>query len=355
MDRMIKHLTRSRGAAAALLFTTIAPALAAQGTEPARTPPRDSMFVRMFTLPGVPMDSLRLLVHALQREQYGSADWVAITRRVDSLLRAQRELVARGFAEQSLQLRTMPSFAPTGWLGFVTQGPSQQTFDRSGQRVVYFAYPQIITVDPDSPAERAGIAPGDTLVAYNGLDVVNREFNVTQLLRPDRKLSITIRRDGDNKDYVVRVARQPQRIVTLRRDLDAAAPAEVRVESPDVPEPVVRMRLPEPTTMVRPSRGGLFVFSNAMFGASLAAVSPELAEALNLKLGVLATEVPEQSPAWRDGLRAGDVIVSVEDAPVRSVNEFRDRVMTHLQRHSVELQVVRNQKPRVIKLSWPSP
>ena len=353
MDRMIKHLTRSRGAAAALLLTSIAPALGAQGTEPARARPRDSVLVRMFTLPDVPMDSLKLLVRALEREPYGSADWLAITRRVDSLLLTQRELLARGLAEQSFRLRTAPAFAPTGWLGFVTQGPSQQSFDRSGQHVIYFAYPQIITVDPSSPAERAGIVQGDTLVAYDGLDVVNRDFNVTQLLRPDRKVSITVRRDGDTKDYVVRVAPQPPRIVTRRRDLDAGLPNEVRVEPPDVAEP--RARVPMPVFARMPVPGMYVLSPNGMFGASLSAVSAGLAKALNLRMGVLATEVPEESPAWRAGLRTGDVIVSVDDVAVRSVNEFRDRVMTHLQQHSVAMQVVRNQKPRVIRLSWPSP
>jgi S1-C subfamily serine protease len=98
----------------------------------------------------------------------------------------------------------------------------------------------------------------------------------------------------------------------------------------------------------------MFVASG-LFGASLVAVSPELATALRIKTGVLATDVPEETPAWRDGLRAGDIIVTVEGVPVRSVNEFRDRVLTNLQKRSVALQIVRGQKPRSITLSWPSP
>ena len=356
MDCMMKHLTRSRGAAAALLLTAIAPAVGAQDVDPARARPRDSVVVRVFGRAGIPMDSLVTLLRAWEREPYGSADWTAITRHVDSLFLARREDMGRALAEGQLA-RVRAAFAPTGWLGFVTQGPSQQTFDRAGQHVTYFAYPQIISVDPNSPAERAGIAPGDTLLAYNGLDVVNREFNVTELLRPERKVSITVRRDGENKEYAVRVARGPQRIVMRRQDLDAGFPRELRVEAPDMPDAPVRVPMPAmPRTPVPP---GMIVlspsFGNVMFGASLSAVSAAMAKALNLKVGVLANEVPEDSPAWREGLRPGDVIVSVEGAPVRSVNEFRDRVITHLQQHSVSLQVVRNQKPRTVKLSWPSP
>lgn len=359
MNRMTKHLTRSRGAAAAFLLTAIAPAVAAQATEPAHARPRDSVFVRMFTMPGVPMDSIRVLVQALEREQYGSADWLAITRHVDSLLvGAKREMLARGMAQRSFLPRVAGPFAPTGWLGFVTQGPSQQILDRAGQHVIYFAYPQIISVDPSSPAERAGITRGDTLVAYDGLDVVNRDFNLTELLRPDRRVSITIRRDGANRDYTVRVARGPARIVVRRQDLDAGTPAELRVEVPDLPGAFGGVPALAPAPEPPPAFARTFRISrDAMFGASLSAVSAALAKALNLKVGVLANEVPEDSPAWRDGLRPGDVIVSVEDTPVRSVAEFRDRVMTmtQLQQHSVALQVVRNQKPRTIRLTWPSP
>lgn len=364
MDRMMKHLTLSRGAAAALLLTAIAPAIRAQETEPARTRPRgDTVVLRVFGGRGIPMDSLRTLIRVWEREPVGSADWVTITRHVDSVLLAQRAAAfARGMIERQFQPRLAATTAPpSGWLGFLTQGPSEQIVDASGQHVIYFAHPTIISVDPNSPAERAGIAPGDVLVAYNGLDVVNRDFNITQLLRPERKLGITVRRDGESKEFSVTVAHGPQRIKIRRRDLESAgtALAAARLEAGDPSEPLVGVPMPpRPPTAVPPMPAGARMFvlpANGMFGASLAAVSAELAKALNLKLGVLATDVPEDSPAWRDGLRSGDVIVTVEGVPVRSVNEFRDRVLTHLQKHAVALQVVRNQKPRTLTLSWSSP
>ena len=361
MDRMMKHLTRSRGAAAALLLTTIAPVIRAQETEPARARPRgDTVVLRVFGGRGIPMDSLRTLIRVWEREPVGSADWVTITRHVDSVLLAERAAAfARGIVERQLQPRLAAAAAPTGWLGFLTQGPSEQIVDATGQHVIYYAHPTIISVDPNSPAERAGIAPGDVLVAYDGLDVVNRDFNLGQLLRPERRLGITVRRDGESKDFSVTVARIPQRIKVRRRDLEAAPGVAARLEAGEPPEPRFGVPMPprDPTAMPpMPSGARMFVLpANGMFGASLAAVSAELAKALNLKLGVLATDVPEDSPAWRDGLRSGDVIVTVEGVPVRSVNEFRDRVLTHLRKHSVALQVVRNQKPRAVTLSWSSP
>lgn len=360
MDRMTTHLTRSRGAVAALLLTTIAPAIRAQEPEPARARPRgDTVVVRVFGGRGIPMDSLRSLIRVWEREPVGSADWATITRHVDSVLLAEKRAVfARNLAEGRLA-RMAPAAAPTGWLGFLTQGPSEQIVDGAGQHVIYFAHPTIISVDPNSPAERAGIAPGDVLVAYNGLDVVNRDFNLTQLLRPERKIAISVRRDGESKEFSVTVARGPQRIKSRRQDFEAARAMIMgqRAEPDEPPEPAMAAPMPRvaPTPMPpMPGMSRMFVISG-LFGASLVAVSPELAQALKLKTGVLATDVPEETPAWHDGLRAGDVIVTVQGVPVRSVSEFRDRVLTNLQKQSVALQVVRGQKPRTIVLSWPSP
>ena len=126
MDGMMKHLTLSRGAAAALLFTIVAPVLGAQGTEPIRARSRDSVFVRMFGAPSILMDSLKVLIRAYEREPYGSADYMAITRRIDSLLMSRKPAFATRRLEPRFGPGTMPAIAPTGWLGFVTQGPSER-------------------------------------------------------------------------------------------------------------------------------------------------------------------------------------------------------------------------------------
>ena len=376
MDGMMKHLTRSRGAAAALLLTSIAPVIGAQGTGPARARSHDSVLVRVFGLPEVRLDSLKVLIRELEREPYGSADWLTISRRVDSLVQGRRTgIIMRGILEPRFQAGGLPRIPPSGWLGFLTQGPSQQIDDGSGQHVVYLAYPTIISVDPNSPAERAGILPGDVLVAYNGQDVVNRDFNLTELLRPETRVTITVRRGGETKDFAAKVARGSERIARRRQELESAMTlGALRIErlapgTPDRPMPPELPRAERPVEAVAPTtRRSVFTSSdanpgarmivmsmNGMFGASLSAVSAELAKALRLKTGVLVTDAPEETPAWRAGLRAGDVIVRVDDEPVFTVNEFRDRVLTRLQQRAVALQVVRNEKPRTVTLTWPSP
>ena len=98
----------------------------------------------------------------------------------------------------------------------------------------------------------------------------------------------------------------------------------------------------------------LFFFSpNGLFGANLSNMSDELARVLKLKKGVLVNEVPEDTPAFRSGLRTGDVIITANDDSVTTVAELRDAVMRHFTGHAAELQVVRLQKVKKLTVSWP--
>jgi membrane-associated protease RseP (regulator of RpoE activity) len=375
MDGMMKHLTRSRGAAAALLFTSIAPVVGAQGTEPARARSHDSVLVRVFGLPEVRLDSLKVMIRELEREPYGSADWLTISRRVDSLVHARKpNIVLRGMLQPSFGSATLPAIPPSGWLGFVTQGLSEHIVDGTGQHVVYFGYPTIISVDPNSPAEKAGILRGDVLLAYNGRDIVNNDFNLTRLLRPDTKVTITVRRGDEIKEFSATVARGPEQIARRRRELESnLTSGALRIErlAPDAPDEPPQLEVPRAgprrENALRAGRSVvisrdansvapmLVLSMNGMFGANMSTVSAELAKALSLKTGVLVTDVPEETPAWRAGLRSGDVIVRVDDEPVLTLSEFRNRVLTRLQQRAVALQVVRNQKPRTVTLTWSSP
>ena len=96
-----------------------------------------------------------------------------------------------------------------------------------------------------------------------------------------------------------------------------------------------------------------FLSPNGLFGANLSNMSDELARVLKLKKGVLVNEVPEDTPAFRSGLRTGDVILTANDDSVTTVAELRDAVLRHLADHAAELQVVRKQKVKKLTVSWP--
>jgi serine protease Do len=65
-------------------------------------------------------------------------------------------------------------------------------------------------------------------------------------------------------------------------------------------------------------------------GASLQAVTPDIAESLGLATpsGALVAKIHARGPAARAGLRAGDVVVSVDDKPVQNPQAFQYRFVT---------------------------
>jgi S1-C subfamily serine protease len=89
-----------------------------------------------------------------------------------------------------------------------------------------------------------------------------------------------------------------------------------------------------PANMVRvvvsSARGGGTVVKRPWLGAKLQAVTPEIADSLNLKRpsGALVASITPQSPASRAGLRTGDLITSVDGQDVDDPNAFDYRFAT---------------------------
>jgi Do/DeqQ family serine protease len=78
-------------------------------------------------------------------------------------------------------------------------------------------------------------------------------------------------------------------------------------------------------------------------GASLQTLTPDIADSLGLDTpsGALVAKVHAKGPAAKAGLRAGDVVVSVDDKPVQDPQGFQYRFITRGVGGSAELGVVR--------------
>jgi len=352
-----------RGAAIAAALIAGAGALDAQ--QPAATRQRDSVVWRFFAPSMVSLDSLRVLLKDLDREQYGTQRWITLTGRIDSLFNipvgSNATVVVRGMLNGAEPSRPVPD--RLGWLGFSTQGPNRKLEVNGELFVTQFEHPLIVTVDPQSPAEKAGIAAGDVLMAYNGVDVVNHDFNLTTLLKPESKIAVTVRRDGETKDYQLVVARMPRRIIDrLHAEAQPYAGGMTIVRGGEMPDGPGTAASSRPVFFV-PREGpfggrGLsaLITPNGVFGASVSTVSGELGRMLNLKAGVLVNDVPEDSPAFRAGLRTGDVITGVGDQPIISLYELRQRVLSLSRERAIPLQVTsHNQKTRTVTVSMTSP
>lgn len=260
-----------------------------------------------------------------------------------------------------------------GWIGIVVSGaPREMHTERNELMMRFLSYPEIASVDPSSPAQRAGLAPGDTLLAYDGQDVRGADISMTRLLRPNSKVVIRVRRDGRVKELPVIVAEAPSGIRRRRgEEIRDASQSWVFVTTPDVarvpafapPAPTAprtfTMTMP-PSMPGAPAPAGMtlprsFEFSpSGVAGAQLVTVSDGMRRSLDLQSGVLVATVPRGTPADESGLKDGDVIIRVGGQPVRTVVQVW-QIVTRASddgEHEIDLDLIREKQARTIKLRW---
>jgi membrane-associated protease RseP (regulator of RpoE activity) len=259
-----------------------------------------------------------------------------------------------------------------GWIGIIVSGaPTQVRVENNEMYMRYLIYPQIASVDPSSPAQRAGLTPGDTLVAYNGRDVRAEEISMTRLLVPKATVRIRVRREGKVKELPVVVADAPARIKLRReeefRDAGAAWVA--------VPPPMPPMGAPAPAIASTPPRAYFPAPARSVFGvapvvaplppvftlggvagAQVVTVSESMKRSLGLPAGVLVTTVPVGSPAEESGLEEGDVILRVGQQPVTTERDLRKLIARAAEEgeRSAAVELRRGKERRTLTLRWRS-
>jgi S1-C subfamily serine protease len=272
-------------------------------------------------------------------------------------------------AQRMLELeKKMDAVMPRGWIGISPMGPGISRVDTTGLIVRYLTYPSIESVDPDSPAEHAGVARGDVLVAFNGEDVTTTELAMTRLLQPDHKLTVRVRRGGVDHDYAMMVVPAPESFLRRQSDFMTVAP-------PPAAAGHGIMFARDSAAPARMSQGGgAFVgggtvkpvargTSPAMFGSFDPDVAPvagarmstndeDLGHALGVTSGVLVLSPASGSIAAQAGLRGGDIIVKAGGKVVEAVRDLRRQMETAGADRMLELQIIRDRKSRTVVLKW---
>jgi serine protease Do len=223
---------------------------------------------------------------------------------------------------------------PEGYLGIAFTCPLKRIEDANGVRVIHLAYPAIESVEPGSPAAAAGISAGDTILAYDSVDVINHELSLTNLLRPGRRLLIRIRRNGAVKDVAVRVAARPASYVESIGVLPGPPPLALM---PRFMGPIVTL----------PSLDGV-----SAAGASVVRANEDLRAALGAPkgdAGVLVLDVAQGTPAEASGLHAGDIVLSADGRSI-SDPEVLAVTLAEPSTHTVTLRVYGNHRLRTVTL-----
>lgn len=292
------------------------------------------------------------------------------------LARAQRTIAERAavldddprlmrLANELASLETRAAFTayvqsprPSGWLGVTYQGEQEQKSKNGELFVHHHDYPTIISVTHGSPAHKAGVRSGDTLLAYNAHDVRKGAVSLTKLLQPGQTVTLRLRRNGAVRDVPVRVERRETRVTssvwTTRPEPQSyprtpAPPGVIRVV-PLPPEPAQAVVVAPP-----PPQAGVYSFSTStaiIAGAELTAMSDDLRDVFGTDGGVLVLRVAVGTPAEEAGLRSGDVIVRAGGEPVNTMRMVSAQVQAAAHARTLKLEVVRRKQPRTVVLRW---
>jgi serine protease Do/serine protease DegQ len=143
----------------------------------------------------------------------------------------------------------------------------------------------IVSVAPQSPADKAGLQPGDVVVAVNGKPVTAAADirNNVGLLRVGEKVTLTTMRNGERGDVTLVLGDRAE-------ETDRSSPQNPRLA-----------------------------------GATVGNI-PEDSPAYGRISGVVIVDVERGSRAWRNGLRPGDIITSVNRVQVKDMDVFLDLV-----------------------------
>lgn len=185
----------------------------------------------------------------------------------------------------------------------------------------------------DSPAEEAGLEDGDVIISFDGKKVysVKKLTSLVRKTEPGSRVKVKIIRDGDDKRLTVTLGEKsssisyellgPEKIIKLKKG---------------------KMQPFEFTFYSRPKLGILIQDLTEQLGEYFGVMDGE---------GILITEVIEGSPAEEAGLKAGDVILEIDNQKVEDSGELFEAISDKEKGDRVELEVLRDKRSKRFSLT----
>ena len=198
-----------------------------------------------------------------------------------------------------------PDFAQEAWGSRAFLGVGVREVD--GERVKALNLKEeygveVIRVDEGSPAELGGIKAGDVVLAFNGQRVegTGQFVRLVRETPPGRTVNLSIVRKGEQQAVSVALGtRKGQAMAPSVEEFHFEMP-EMDIPMPDVPRAMMSWR-------------------NSVLGVEAEALgNTQLATYFGVKDGVLVRSVVKGTAAEKAGLKAGDVLLKVDNEQVGS-------------------------------------
>jgi serine protease Do len=212
-------------------------------------------------------------------------------------------------------------------------------------------------IEEDSPAAKAGLKKGDVVVEFDGERVRSvRQFTRLVSETPaGRQVAAAVMRDGQRVSVNVATRESStSRLFTdgwpafenLRDYAVTVPPIPARPANPAPPARAPRATPPTPRPPMAESFG---FFRGNQLGVSVSGLSDQLAEYFGTKTGMLVNDVTEGSAAAKAGIKAGDVIVSVNGSPVETSGDIGRHMQKLQSGDEFTVQVMRDRKSVTLK------
>ena len=206
---------------------------------------------------------------------------------------------------------------------------------------------EVVTVDHDGPAGKAGLREHDVVLNINGVPVDGEDQlrKILHDLQPGRTVALLVCRNGAEQTVNATMAN--------RAELEKQAWEQHWT----VPEPVRDDNVPPSTSSTRSGFGHGFMSGHIPLlapvytGATVDALSAQLATFFGVVdgLGLLVHEVEGNSPAAMAGLHAGDVVTRMNGTRVSTRSDW-GRALRDSKGHPVSLTIVRDRHEQVLTM-----
>ncbi|MBI3450996.1 MAG: PDZ domain-containing protein [Acidobacteria bacterium] len=211
------------------------------------------------------------------------------------------------------------------WLGVQIDDVTES---RAAELKLRDAYGALVTrVEEASPAGRAGVRENDVIVSFQGQRVESTS-SLRRFVREapaGRTVAVGILRDGSERTLSVKLEARPARSFKL------GALPQMNFKEFSMPR-------------------AFWTGGGPRLGVGVSDLSSQLGEYFGVKSGdgVLVTEVFDGTPAEKAGLKAGDVIVRIDQDRISGTGDIRDALRDKAGK-DVEVVIVRDRREMTIK------
>jgi serine protease Do len=247
------------------------------------------------------------------------------------------------------EVRILMDSDGSGWLGVETH---EVTTDKAKELKLPAERGVVLgKIVPDSPAAKAGLKENDVVTEINGQRVEGAaQFHrMVHEIPAGRSIQLTVWRDGRSQTLNATLGKSVER----RRGLKMVAPmpGTFAFRMPEV------LDIPEMPSM--DWSGGMLLGGHPRLGIDAEDLSGQLGAFFGAPdgEGILVREVNAGSPAEKAGVKAGDVITSLDGDRIRSVGELREKLSAKRDEKdkTVKLGVLRNKSSLSLTVELPAP